>query len=186
MPTGAGSGIGRATALAFASEGARLIVGDVNEPDGLATVAAVQERGAEAEFVRADVSRSGDCAAMVERALRRFGRLDVAFNNAGINLPVAPIAEVKESDWERILAINLTGVYLCMKHEIPAMKRGGGGAIFAIITSIGLTGIASRFSIVPRSRSLVIAIVVTNRVENISTMQTRPGTTLSTVSCSGL
>ena len=142
LVTGAGSGIGRATALAFASEGARLIVADVNEPDGLATVAAAQERGTEAEFVRADVSRSGDCAAMVERALRRFGRLDVAFNNAGINLAVAPIAEVRESDWERILAINLTGVYLCMKHEIPAMKRGGGGAIVNTASVGGLIGTA--------------------------------------------
>jgi NAD(P)-dependent dehydrogenase (short-subunit alcohol dehydrogenase family) len=142
LVTGAGSGIGRATALAFAFEGARLIVCDVNEPDGLATVAAVQERGADAEFVRADVSRSGDCAVMVERALRRFGRLDVAFNNAGINLAVAPIAEVKESDWERILAVNLTGVYLCMKHEIPAMKRGGGGAIVNTASVGGLIGTA--------------------------------------------
>ena len=142
LVTGAGSGIGRATALAFASEGARLIVADVNEPDGLATVAAAQERGTEAEFVRADVSRSGDCAAMVERALARFGRLDVAFNNAGINLSVAPIAEVKESDWDRILAVNLTGVYLCMKHEIPAMKRGGGGAIVNTASVGGLIGTA--------------------------------------------
>jgi NAD(P)-dependent dehydrogenase (short-subunit alcohol dehydrogenase family) len=142
LVTGAGSGIGRATALAFASEGARLIVADVNEPDGRATVAAVQERGVEAEFVRADVSRSADCAAMVERALARFGRLDVAFNNAGINLAVAPIAEVKESDWDRILAINLTGVYLCMKHEIPAMKRGGGGAIVNTASVGGLIGTA--------------------------------------------
>ena len=142
LVTGAGSGIGRAAALAFASEGARLIVADVNEPDGLATVAAAQERGTEAEFVRADVSRSGDCAAMVERALARFGRLDVAFNNAGINLSVAPIAEVKESDWDRILAVNLTGVYLCMKHEIPAMKRGGGGAIVNTASVGGLIGTA--------------------------------------------
>jgi NAD(P)-dependent dehydrogenase (short-subunit alcohol dehydrogenase family) len=142
LVTGAGSGIGRATALAFASEGARLIVGDVNEPDGLATVAAAHERGAEVEFVRADVSRSADCAAMVARALARFGRLDVAFNNAGINLAVAPIAEVKESDWDRILAINLTGVYLCMKHEIPAMKRGGGGAIVNTASVGGLIGTA--------------------------------------------
>jgi NAD(P)-dependent dehydrogenase (short-subunit alcohol dehydrogenase family) len=142
LVTGAGSGIGRATALAFAGEGARLILGDVNEPDGRATVALAQERGGEAEFVRADVSRSADCAAMVERAMRRFGRLDVAFNNAGINLAVAPIAEVEESEWQRILAINLSGVFLCMKHEIAAMKRGGGGAIVNTASVGGLIGTA--------------------------------------------
>ncbi len=142
LVTGAGSGIGRATALAFAQEGARLTLSDVNEAHGRATAALALERGTEADFVRADVSRSADCAAMVEHALERFGRLDVAFNNAGINLAVAPIAEVAESEWDRILAVNLTGVFLCMKHEIPAMKRGGGGAIVNTASVGGLIGTA--------------------------------------------
>ena len=140
--TGAGSGIGRATALAFAAEGARLIVADVDDAGGAATVAAARQAGATAEFVHVDVARSADCAAMVERALAAYGRLDVAFNNAGINIANAPIAEVSEADWQRIVSINLTGVFLCMKHEIPAMRRGGGGAIINTASVGGVIGTA--------------------------------------------
>jgi NAD(P)-dependent dehydrogenase (short-subunit alcohol dehydrogenase family) len=140
--TGAGSGIGRATALAFSAESARLIVSDVNDSAGQSTVASIRERGGEAEFVRADVSRAADCAAMVERALARFGRLDVAFNNAGINLQVAPLADVDEDEWQRIVGINLTGVFLSMKYEIPAMKRSGGGRIINTASVGGLIGTA--------------------------------------------
>jgi len=142
LVTGAGSGIGRATALAFAAEGARLILTDVDEAGGRATVASAQEHGAEAEFVRADVSHAADCAAMVERAVNRFGRLDVAFNNAGINITAAPIAEVEEAAWQRIVGVNLTGVFLCMKYEIAAMKRTGGGAIVNTASVGGLIGTA--------------------------------------------
>lgn len=140
--TGAGSGIGRAAAVAFAGEGARVVVCDVNDVEGEATVATLRKSGAEAEFVHADVSRASDCAAMVDRALSRFGRLDVAFNNAGINLAVAPIAEVDEAQWQRIVGINLTGVFLSMKAEIPAMKRSGGGAIINTASVGGLIGTA--------------------------------------------
>jgi len=143
LVTGAGSGIGRAAALAFAAEGARLIISDVNEANVEATAGMVRKQGATAvELIRADVSRSADCAAMVERAVSRYGGLDVAFNNAGINLKAGPIAEVTESDWSRIVAINFTGVFLCMKHEIPVMKRGGGGAIINTASVGGLIGTA--------------------------------------------
>jgi len=140
--TGGGSGIGRAAALAFAAERARILVADVDEATGEATVGLARERGGEAAFVRTDVSRSADCAAMVESAIRLYGRLDVAFNNAGINLKVAPIADVAEHDWSRIVATNLTGVFLCMKHEIPVMKRGGGGAIVNTASVGGVIGTA--------------------------------------------
>lgn len=140
--TGGGSGIGRAAALAFAAEGARVVVADQSEPAGEATSRQIREQGGEAVFVRADVSRAADCAAMVETAVKRFGRLDVAFNNAGINLRVEPIAEVDEQDWARILAVNLTGVFLCMKHEIPAMRRTGGGAIINTASVGGVIGTA--------------------------------------------
>lgn len=140
--TGAGSGIGRAAALAFAAEGARLIVAEVNESSGEATAQQIRERGGEAQFVRTDVSHASDCAAMVDAALERYGRLDIAFNNAGINLTVAPIAEVSEQDWARILGVNLTGVFLCMRHEIPAMKRSGGGAIVNTASVGGVIGTA--------------------------------------------
>ncbi len=142
LVTGAGSGIGRATAIAFAAEGARLIVSDVNDSGGQGTVALIRERGGEADFIHTDVSRAADCAAMVERAVSRYGRLDVAFNNAGINLQIAPIAEVDEGEWQRILGINLTGVFLSMKYEIPAMKRSGGGKIINTASVGGVIGTA--------------------------------------------
>jgi NAD(P)-dependent dehydrogenase (short-subunit alcohol dehydrogenase family) len=140
--TGAGSGIGRAAALAFAAEGAHVTVADIDDQHGWATVALLRELGAQAEFVRVDVSRAADCAAMVEHAVNRYGRLDVAFNNAGINIGVAPIADVEDAQWERIVAINLTGVFLCMKHEIPAMKRNGGGTIVNTASVGGVIGTA--------------------------------------------
>ena len=140
--TGAGSGIGRAAALAFAAEGANVTVADIDDHNGRATVAQLRELGSQAEFVRVDVSHAADCAAMVERAVSRFGRLDVAFNNAGINIGVAPIADVEDAQWERIVAINLTGVFLCMKHEIRAMKRSGGGTIVNTASVGGVIGTA--------------------------------------------
>jgi NAD(P)-dependent dehydrogenase (short-subunit alcohol dehydrogenase family) len=140
--TGGGSGIGRAAALAFAAEGARVLVVDQNEAAGEATARQILGQRGEAAFVRADISRAAECAAMVDTAVKRYGRLDVAFNNAGINLHVAPIAEIDEHDWARILAVNLTGVFLCMKHEIPAMKRTGGGAIINTASVGGVIGTA--------------------------------------------
>ncbi len=140
--TGGGSGIGRAAALAFAAEGARVIVADQNEAGGEATARLARERGGEAAFVRTDVSRAADCAAMVDAAIELYGRLDVAFNNAGINLRVAKIADIDEQEWARILAVNLTGVFLCMKHEIPAMKRTGRGAIINTASVGGVIGTA--------------------------------------------
>jgi NAD(P)-dependent dehydrogenase (short-subunit alcohol dehydrogenase family) len=140
--TGGGSGIGRATVLAFAAEGARIVVADVNEAGGEQTTRMAREMQADAAFVRTDVSRASDCAAMVERALALYGRLDIAFNNAGINLHPAPIAEVAAEDWARILAVNLTGVFFCMRHEIPVMKRSGGGAIINTASVGGVIGTA--------------------------------------------
>ncbi|MGH8228804.1 MAG: SDR family NAD(P)-dependent oxidoreductase [Steroidobacteraceae bacterium] len=140
--TGGGSGIGRATALAFAAEGARLIVADQNEAAAEETARLAREQGGEAAHVCADVSRTADCAAMVDAAVGRYGRLDVAFNNAGINLQPCKIADVDEEEWTRILAVNLTGVFLCLKHEIPAMRRTGGGAIVNTASVGGVIGTA--------------------------------------------
>jgi len=142
LVTGAGSGIGRATALAFAAEGARLVVSDVDESSARATAVAARELVVEAHSIRADVSRAADCAAMVDLAVARFGRLDVAFNNAGINIRAAPIAEIDEGEWHRIVGINLSGVFLCMKYEIAAMKRTGGGVIVNTASVGGLIGTA--------------------------------------------
>jgi NAD(P)-dependent dehydrogenase (short-subunit alcohol dehydrogenase family) len=142
LVTGAGSGIGRATALAFAQEGAQLVLGDVNDAAGRATAALARELGATAEFIRADVAQAADCKALVARATDLFGALHVAFNNAGINLAASPIAAVEESEWQRIVATNLTGVFLCMKYEIEAMRRGGGGAIINTASVGGVIGTA--------------------------------------------
>jgi NAD(P)-dependent dehydrogenase (short-subunit alcohol dehydrogenase family) len=142
LVTGAGSGIGRATAIAFAAEGADVIACDVDDAGGEATVATIRKAGSQAEFFHADVSRSADCVAMVERAVSRFGGLDIAFNNAGINIPVAPIADIDEAVWQRIVGINLTGVFLAMKAEVPAMLRRGGGAIINTASVGGLIGTA--------------------------------------------
>jgi NAD(P)-dependent dehydrogenase (short-subunit alcohol dehydrogenase family) len=139
LVTGAGSGIGRATALAFAAEGAQLVLSDVGDANGRATASMARELGARAEFFQADVARAADCKAMVAHAVTVFGGLHIAFNNAGINIAAAPIADV---DWQRILSVNLTGVFLCMKYEIDVMKRGGGGAIINTASVGGLIGTA--------------------------------------------
>jgi NAD(P)-dependent dehydrogenase (short-subunit alcohol dehydrogenase family) len=140
--TGGGSGIGRATVLAFADEGANLIVGDLNTEQGEAVAAQARARGAKAHFLKVDVAKAADCAALVAQAETLYGRLDVAFNNAGINIRVAPIEEIEEPEWQRMLAVNLTGVYLAMKHQIPAMKRAGGGAIINTASVGGVIGTA--------------------------------------------
>ena len=138
--TGGGSGIGRATALAFAREGARVVVSDVDEGGGAATAQTIGEAGGAAIFVQTDVSSTTDVAALVERALASYGRLDCAFNNAGINQEYAPAAELDEELWDRTLAVNLKGVWLCMKYEIPAMLASGGGAIVNTASVVGLSG----------------------------------------------
>jgi NAD(P)-dependent dehydrogenase (short-subunit alcohol dehydrogenase family) len=139
--TGAGSGIGRAAALAFAAAGAKVVVADVKEEGAEETVARVQAAGGEALVVRTDVSREDEVRALVEAAVRVYGRLDYAHNNAAIIGPTqTDVIDVGRDDWDRVLAVNLTGVYLCMKYEIPAMLATGGGAIVNTSSSVGLIG----------------------------------------------
>ena len=129
LVTGAGSGIGRATALRFAATGARVVVVDVAVANGQRTVEQIHAQGGTALFVPADVSRASDVQQMVERAVSAYGRLDFAHNNAGIAGEVAFTAECSEDNWDRTLAIDLKGVWLCMKYEIQVMLRQGRGAI---------------------------------------------------------
>src|ERR671925_181710 len=119
--TGAGSGIGRATALAFAREGASVVVADVSEQGNQETVRMIEELGGRALAVRCDVTRAGDVKAALDRTVETFGRLDVAFNNAGVEQEQAATAELAEEVWDRVIDIDLRGVFLCMKHEIPLM-----------------------------------------------------------------
>jgi NAD(P)-dependent dehydrogenase (short-subunit alcohol dehydrogenase family) len=128
--TGASTGIGRATAAAFAREGAKLVLADVNADVGEAFAEQLRAGGSEVVFVRTDVSRAADCEAMVARAMEVFGRLDIAFNNAGISdAPPTATPNYALDAWERIIAVNLSGVFYCMKYEIAALLKSGGGAI---------------------------------------------------------
>lgn len=126
--TGAASGIGRATALLMAKEGAKVIVVDINEKGGRESVEIIKHDGGEAYFLQADVSKPADCERMVKTALIEYGKLDILFNNAGV-VHVGMITETSEADWDRILDINLKGVFLVSKYAIPEMLRAGGGAI---------------------------------------------------------
>lgn len=141
LVTGAGSGIGRATALTFAREGARVLVSDVDQAGGEETVKAVAEAGGEARMVRTDVTRESDVAAAVAAAVDGYGRLDCAVNNAGITGGGGAIPDLSLEQWNRTVAVNLTGVFLCLKYEIPVMRDQGGGAIVNVSSGAGLIGV---------------------------------------------
>ncbi len=138
LVTGAGSGIGRASALAFAREGARVVVSDIIDEGGEETVRLIEAVGGAASFVRADVSRAAEVQALVDEVVRSHGRLDYAHNNAGILGAMASTADCTEDDWDRTIAINLKGVWLCMRSEIPQMLTQGGGAIVNTSSAAGL------------------------------------------------
>src|SRR5438132_8669476 len=139
--TGGASGIGRATALTFAREGAKLIIADMNEDGGQQTVHMITEKGGEAIFVRTDVSKAVEVQALISKAVETYGRLDCAHNNAGIpGGGLALTAEYPEDTWQQVIAVNLTGVWLCMKYEIPQMLSQGSGAIVNTASAWGLVG----------------------------------------------
>jgi NAD(P)-dependent dehydrogenase (short-subunit alcohol dehydrogenase family) len=142
--TGATSGIGRATAVAFARTGAAVAVADVSEAGNHETARLIEEAGGRVLAVRCDVSRAEDVERALALTLDTFGRLDFAFNNAGIEQPVAPAADIADDDFERIVGINLRGVFLCMKHQIPLMLKGGGGAIVNTSSGAGVKGFAGQ------------------------------------------
>ncbi len=137
--TGASSGIGKATALAFARRGAKLVLGNRRVKEGEETADMAREAGADAIFHKTDVAVAGEVEALVQLALSTFGRLDCAFNNAGMAGGVAPTAECTEENWDRVMAANLKGVWLCMKHQIRAML-GHGGVIVNNASAAGMTG----------------------------------------------
>jgi NAD(P)-dependent dehydrogenase (short-subunit alcohol dehydrogenase family) len=141
--TGASSGIGRAIALAYAREGAKVVVSDVNAAGGQETVKLVQAQGGQAVFVAADVSRAADCQALADAAVQHFGRLDIACNNAGIGGELAPTADYPLDAWAQVIGVNLSGVFYCMKYQIPHMLKTGGGAIVNIASILGAVGFAN-------------------------------------------
>jgi len=135
--TGGNAGIGRATAIEFAKQRAKVVVGGRREREGEEVVAGIKASGGEAIFVRADVSKERDVKAMIERTLATFGRLDCAFNNAGIEQVLTPLPDQPEDTYDRIMDINVKGVWLSLKHEIPAMLKNGG----AIVNNASVAGL---------------------------------------------
>jgi NAD(P)-dependent dehydrogenase (short-subunit alcohol dehydrogenase family) len=164
--TGGASGIGRATALAFAREGAKLIIADLHEDGGQQTVHMITEQGGEATFVQVDVSRAAETAAMINTAVEAYGRLDCAHNNAGVGArPRVRLHEIVEENWDRVLDINLKGVWLCMKYEIAQMLMQGGGAIVNTASIMGLVGSWSRSAAYNASKHGVVGLTKTAALE---------------------
>jgi NAD(P)-dependent dehydrogenase (short-subunit alcohol dehydrogenase family) len=167
--TGAGSGIGRATALAYAKAGARVLVADINESGAEETVRLIVAERGTARAIRTDVSRAPECAAMVARAVELYGRLDIACNNAGIGGEQAPTAEMSVEGWDRVIATNLSSAFYCMKHEIAAMLRGGRGAIVnmgSILSTVGFAGAAayvtSKHGLIGLTRTAALEVATSN------------------------
>src|SRR5271170_7000142 len=143
LVTGGTSGIGRDTAVLFAKAGAKVVVAGRREVEGNESVELVRAAGGEALFVQADVSKAAEVESLVKKTVEKFGRLDVAFNNAGIEGVWVPIIRQSEEDWDRTIDINLKGVWLCLKYEIRQMlKQGSGGAIVNMASITGLIGSA--------------------------------------------
>lgn len=162
--TGGTSGIGRATALAFAGEGAKVVVAGRRENEGAESVALVEQAGGQGLFVRADVSVEEDVASMIAQTVEAFGRLDFAFNNAGVFPEPGPLTEVTTETIDRILAVNVRGVALCMKHEIPAILTSGGGSIVNTASFLGIRPFPGT-AIYNASKSAVIGLTRSAAVE---------------------
>ncbi len=140
--TGGGSGIGMATALLFAEHGARVVVADISETNAAACAIQVEARGGKALALGVDVSNDDDCCYMVEETVAHFGRLDVAFNNAGIGGNAALTGDYGFENWKRVIDTNLNGVFLCMTHQLNAMRQNDGGAIINTASIMGVRGTA--------------------------------------------
>ena len=143
LVTGDGSGIGRATALALAAGGAAVIVADVNETGGQETVGQVRQAGGQATFIAADVSQYDEVEALVAATVRAHGRLDIAVNNAGVGGPWARTADYPLAEWERVLAVNLNGVFYCMQQELRQMVKQAGGVIVNVASIAGQRALAN-------------------------------------------
>ena len=127
--TGAGSGIGRASAIIFAKEGAKIVVADINDAGGEETVASIKSNGGEAVFIHTDVSKGSDVQKLVEKTVQKFGKIDILFNVAGTPMGNIQIEKLDEAAWDRIYAVNVKSVFLTMKYAIPVMRKSGGGSI---------------------------------------------------------
>lgn len=156
--TGAASGMGRESALLFSQEGAKIAVVDVDSKGGEQTVEAIKEKGGNAIFVQADVSKADAAEKMIKTTIDAFGRIDILFNNAGIPMSMTPIEEVKEDLWDRIMDINVKGIFLGCKYAVPIMKKQGGGVI---INTASISGVRARPGLSAYTASKGAAILLT-------------------------
>lgn len=161
--TGAGNGIGRATAIAFAREGASVVAVDRSEDHSRETVRLIEEESGTVVAVGCDVTSSDEVQSALRRSADTFGRLDIAFNNAGVEHPGTPAADITEAEWDRVVDTNLRGVFLCMKYEIPLMLEHGGGAIVNTSSGAGIRGFpggaaygASKFGVIGLTKSAAL------------------------------
>ena len=153
--TGAGTGIGRATALAFARDDAHVVVADIAEQGSQETARMIEALSGRVLAVTCDVTRTEDVKAALDKTIETFGRLDFAFNNAGVEQKLAPAAELDEAEWDRIVNTNLRGVFLCLKHEIPLMLTQGGGAIVNTSSGAGVKGFKGQAAYVAAKHGVV-------------------------------
>jgi NAD(P)-dependent dehydrogenase (short-subunit alcohol dehydrogenase family) len=153
--TGAGSGIGREVAIKLGAAGSRVVVSDINEDGGQQTVRAITSKGGQAAFFNADTSKPSDNEALVAEAAKRFGALHVAVNNAGIGGPSAPLGEYPLDGWEKVIAINLSGVFYGLRYQIPAIKAAGGGAIVNVASILGQVGFRNSAAYVAAKHGVV-------------------------------
>jgi NAD(P)-dependent dehydrogenase (short-subunit alcohol dehydrogenase family) len=155
LVTGASSGIGRSTALLYAHNGAKVIVSDVNDSGGQETVDMIRQAGGEALYVHTDVSQPEECKRLVEETLATFGRLDFACNNAGIGGEQKPVAQLSPEGWDKTIAVNLSGVFYCLRYEIEAMLKSGGGSIVNMASILGQVGFAGAAAYVSAKHGVV-------------------------------
>ncbi len=155
LVTGAGSGIGEATALLYAAYGAKVVVSDINEVGGNATVAKIKEKGGDAIFVKTNVGNAAECEQLVKTTVNTYGRLDMACNNAGIGGEMNNIADMSIEGWHNIINVNLNSVFYCMKYQIAQMLKNGGGAIVNMASILGAVGFASSAGYVSAKHALL-------------------------------
>jgi len=177
--TGGASGIGRATALLFAREGATVLIADRNEQVGQAAVAEIIQSGGQAVFEPADVTLAVDCRRIADRAIREFGRIDILFNNAGI-IRRATVLDLSEDDWDRVMAVNVKSIYLLCREVIPHMQKQGGGTIINTASGWGLAG-GARAAVYCASKGAVVlltkAMAIDHGPQNIRVNCICPGDT---------